>query len=112
MALGLAACSPLFARQWIAVELRLMSSSVVPAVGFGIACGDLDLRVPGFLVRNDHEPVFDYWPMTARKGLYRSLLGPDSCVHLRPTTAGVPLASAAIALAMELPESPCLLPAL
>ena len=92
-----------------------MSSSVVPAdrgcviaadEGFGIAF------VPGLLVRIDHGPVFDYWPMTARKGLYRSLLGPDSCVLLRPTTAWVPRALAAIASAKELPECPCLLPAL
>ena len=113
MALGLAACSPLFARQWLAVELRLMSSSVVPAdrgcviaadEGFGIA------SVPGFLVLNDHEPVYDYWPL--RKGLHRSRLGSDSCVHLRPTTVWDPRASAAIASVMEPPESLCLLPAL
>ena len=92
-----------------------MSSSVVPAdrgyviaadEGFGIA------SVPGFLVLNDHEPVYDYWLL--RKGLHRSRLGPDSCVHLRPTTAWVPRASAAIAsaLVMEPPESLCLLTAL
>ena len=90
-----------------------MSSSVVPAdrgcviaadEGCVIAC------VPGFLVLNDHEPVYDYWPL--RKGLYRSRLGSDSFVHLRPTTAGVPRALAAMASAMEPAESPCLLPAL
>ena len=104
MALYLAACSTLFARRWIVVELPWMSSSVVPVEDCVIAC------VPGFLVLNDHEPVYDYWPL--RKGLHRSRLGPDSCVHLRPTTAWVPRASAAIASAMEPPESPCLLPAL
>ena len=97
------------------MELPLMSSSVVPAdrgcviaadEGFGIAF------VPGPRVLNDHEPEFDCWPLTARKGFYRLLLGPDSCVHLRPMTAGVPRAAAAIASAMKLPESPCLLPAL
>ena len=60
MALGLAAGSLLFARQWIAVELQLMSSSVVPAdrgcaiaadEGFGI------VSVPVFRVRSAHEPV-------------------------------------------------------
>ena len=113
MALVLAACSLLFARQWIAVELQLKSFSFVPAdrgcviaadEGFGIAF------VPGLLVLNDHEPVCDYWPLT--KGLHRSRLGSDSCVHLRPTTAWVPRASAAIASVMEPPESLCLLPAL
>ena len=112
MALYLAACSTLFARRWIVVELPWMSSSVVPDEGCVIAC------VPGFLVLNDHEPVYDYWPLSElRKGLHRSRLEPDasqpdSCVHLRPTTAWVPHASAAIASAMEPPESPCLLPAL
>ena len=104
MALYLAACSTLFARRWIVVELPWMSSSVVPAEGCVIAC------VPGFLVLNDHEPVYDYWPL--RKGLHRSRLGSDSYVHLRPTAAWVPRASAAITSAMEPPESPCLLPAL
>ena len=59
-ALGLAAGSPLFARQWIAVELQLMSSSVVPADrGCAIAadegCGIVS--VPVLRVRNAHEPV-------------------------------------------------------
>ena len=107
MALYLAACSTLFARRWIVVELPWMSSSVVPAEGCVIAC------VPGFLVLNDHEPVYDYWPLSElRKGLHRSRLEPDSCVHLRPTTAWVPHASAATASAMEPLESHCLLPAL
>ena len=110
MALGLAAYSPLFARRWIAVELRLMSSSVVPAdrgcviaadEGFGIA------SVPGFLVLNDHEPEYDCWPLM--KGLHHSRLGSDS---LCPMTAWVPRASAAIASVMVPPESLCLLPAL
>ena len=102
MALYLAACSTLFARRWIVVELPWMSSSVVPDEGCVIAC------VPGFLVLNDHEPAYDYWPL--RKGLNRSRLGTDSYVRLlrlRPTTAWVPRASAAISLAlvMEPPES-------
>ena len=65
MALGLAACSPLFARQWIAVELQLMNSSGVPASadrgcaiaadeGFGI------VSVPVLRVRNAHEPVYGF----------------------------------------------------
>ena len=89
-----------------------MSSSVVPVEGFGIACGDLDLLFPGFLVRNDHEPVFDYWPMIAQKGLHCYRLGPDSFVHLRPMTAWVPHASAAIASALVMKPPESLLPAL
>ena len=110
MALGLAAYSPLFARRWIAVELRLMSSSVVPAdrgcviaadEGFGIAF------VPGLLVLNAHEPEYGCWPLM--KGLHHSRLGSDS---LCPMTPWVPRASAAIASVMVPPESLCLLPAL
>ena len=105
MALYLAACSTLFAQQWIVVELPWMISSVVPAEGCVIA------YVPGFLVLNDHEPVYDYWPL--RKGLHRLRLGTDSYVRLRlrPTTAWVPHASAAIASALVM-EPVCLLPAL
>ena len=60
MALGLAAGSLLFARQWIAVELQLLNFSVVPAVrGCAIAadegCGIVS--VPVFRVRSAHEPV-------------------------------------------------------
>ena len=90
-----------------------MSSSVVPAdrgcaiaadEGFGIAF------VPGLLVLNDHEPGYDYWPLM--KGLHRSRLGTGSYVRhlrLRPTTAWVPRASAAIASALVM-EPPCCLP--
>ena len=89
-----------------------MSSSVVPAdrgcviaadEGFGIAF------VPGRLVLNDHEPGYDYWPLM--KGLNRSRLGTDSYVRLRlrPMTAWVPRASAAITSALVM-EPPCCLP--
>ena len=110
MALVLAACSLLFARQWIAVELQLKSFSFVPAdrgcviaadEGFGIAF------VPGLLVLNAHEPEYGCWPLM--KGLHHSRLGSDS---LCPMTAWVPRASAAIASVMVPPESLCLLPAL
>ena len=61
MALGLAAGSLLFARQWIAVELQLLNSSVVPAVrGCAIAadegCGIVS--VPVLRVQNAPEPVY------------------------------------------------------
>ena len=87
------------------MELRLMSSSAAdPAEG----CVIVDAL--GFPALKDHEPVYDCWPW--RKGLHRSFLGPDSFVHLRPTTAWVPHDSAATAsaLVMEPPES--LLPAI
>ena len=89
------------------MELPLMSSSAFPA---DPAEGCVIADAPGFPALKDHEPVYDCWPL--RKGLHRSRLGPDSYVHLRPTTAWVPHASAAIAsaLVMEPPES--LLPAL
>ena len=93
--------------QWILLELPLMSSSAFPA---DPAEGCVIADAPGFPALKDHEPVYDCWPL--RKGLHRSRLGPDSYVHLRPTTAWVPRASAAIASALVMPESPCLLPAL
>ena len=109
MALGLAACSPLFARQWIAVELRLMSSSVVPAdrgcviaadEGFGIA------SVPGLRVLNAHEPEYGLRRcVPLMKGSHHSRLESD---NLCPMTIEVSRALAAAALVMELPKSPCL----
>ena len=89
------------------MELPWMSSSAFPA---DPAEGCVIAYALGFPALKDHEPVYDCWPL--RKGLHRSRLEPDSCVHLRPTTAWVPHASAAIASAMELLESHCLLPAL
>ena len=91
------------------MELPWMSSSAFPA---DPAEGCVIAYAPGFPALKDHEPVYDCWPL--RKGLHRSFLGPDNSVHLRPTTAWVPHASAAIAsaLVMEPPESLCPLPAL
>ena len=109
MALGLVACSPLFARQWIAVELRLMSSSVVPAdrgcviaadEGFGIAF------VPGLLVLNAHEPVCGLRRcVPLMKGSCHSRLESDTLCQM---AIEVSLALAATALVMAFPESPCL----
>ena len=109
MALGLAACSPLFARQWIAVELQLMSSSVVPAdrgcaiaadEGFGI------VSVPVLRVQNAHEPVCGLRRcVPLMKGSYHSRLESDI---LCPMPIEVLRAVAATALVMASPESPCL----
>ena len=109
MALGLAACSPLFARQWIAVELRLMSSSVVPAdrgcviaadEGFGI------VSVPVLRVLNAPEPVCGLRRcVPLMKGSYRSRRESDI---LCPMPIEVSRALAATALVMASPESPCL----
>ena len=58
MALGLADGPRLFARQWIAVELQLLSSSVVPADrGCVIAADEGYGIVPVLRVRNAPEPV-------------------------------------------------------
>ena len=82
MALVLAACSLLFARQWIAVELRLMSSSVVPADrGCVIAAdegfGTVSFPVPRVL--SAPEPVFGLCRcVPLMKGSHHSRLEPDN----------------------------------
>ena len=109
MALGLAAWSPLFARQWIAVELQLLSSAVVPADrGCALAadegCGIVS--VPVLRVRIAHEPVCGLRRcVPLMKGSYHSRLESD---NLCPMTIEVSRALAATALLMASPESPCL----
>ena len=111
MALVLAACSLLFARQWIAVELQLLSSSVVPADrGCVIAADEGYGIVPVLRVRNAPEPVCGLRRcVPLMKGSYPLRLESD---NLCPMTTGVPRALAAIASVMVPPESLCLLPAL
>ena len=111
MALGLAAWSPLFARQWIAVELQLMSSAVVRAradrgcvIAADEGCGIVP--VPVLRVRIVHEPVCGLRRcVPLMKGSYHSRLESD---NLCPMTIEVSHALAATALLMASPESPCL----
>ena len=113
MALVLVSCSPLCVRQWIAVELRQMSSSVVPAVRGCVIAADEGFETvcsPVPRVLSAPEPVCGLRRcVPLMKGSYHSRLESD---NLCPMTTGVPRASAAIALVMELPESPGLLLAL
>ena len=90
-----------------------MSSSVVPAdrgcviaadEGFGI------VSVPVLRVLNAHEPVCGLRRcVPLMKGSHHSRLESD---NLCPLTTEVSRALAATALVMELPESPCLRPAI
>ena len=116
MALGLAACSPLFARQWIAVELQLMSSSVVRsradrgcAIAADEGCGIVP--VPVLRVRIVHEPVCGLRRcVPQRKGLHHLRLASGSLcpMALAEEAIEVSYVVAATALLLASPESPCL----
>ena len=110
MALGLAAGSPLFARQWIAVELQLLSSSVVPADrGCVIAADEGYGIVPVLRVRNAPEPVCGSCRCVPlmNDSSHSRLESDNPCAM----TTEVYRAVAATALLLASPDSPCLLPA-
>ena len=109
MAPVLVSCSPLCVRQWIAVELRQMSSSVVPAVRGCVIAADEGFETvcsPVPRVLSAPEPVFGLCRcVPLMKGSHHSRLEPD---NLCPMTIEVSRALAAAALVMELSKSPCL----
>ena len=82
MALGLAAGSLLFARQWIAVELQLLNSSVVPAVRGCVIAADEGFETvcsPVPRVLSAPEPVFGLCRcVPLMKGSHHSRLEPDN----------------------------------
>ena len=109
MAPVLVSCSPLCVRQWIAVELRQMSSSVVPAVRGCVIAADEGFETVCFpvpRVLSAHEPVCGLRRcVPLMKGSHHSRLESD---NLCPMTIEVSRALAATALVMASPESPCL----
>ena len=109
MALCLAACSPLFARRWIVVELPLMSSSVVPAVRGCVIAADEGFETvcsPVPRVLSAPEPVCGLRRcVPLMKGSCHSRLESDTLCQM---AIEVSPAVAATALVMASPESPCL----